>query len=462
MTQPPISAQSVPARPLAGLTYWRQVFGCQMNVSDGERVSGMLEAAGAIPVSTLEEADIAVFLTCCVREKADTRLTGQVASLKNVPAAHPELTSRIVCVGGCIGQRDGERLRDVLGHVDVVFGTHNLGRLVDLVTERLESGSPVCETLESGEGQGSFADLPMKRDASWHAWVPIMTGCDNFCTYCIVPYVRGRETSRALESIATELEGLAGQGVREVTLLGQNVNSYGRDRYGEPRFPEVLELAATCGVDRVRFVTSHPKDLSPETIEVMASHDTVMPQLHLPLQSGSDRILEAMNRTYDSARYLSLVGDLRRAMPDLALSTDVIVGFPGETEEDFEDTCRVVSEVGYSQAFTFIYSKRAGTPAATMPGQLDSDVVQERFDRLVAIVQESAHRENQKELGQVVDVLVEGTSKRDANMICGRSPKNQTVHAPIPEGTDVSELVGRVVGVRVEEARTWYLAGEIA
>lgn len=443
--------------PLAGKTYWQKTFGCQMNENDAERVAGMLEMAGALPVSTLEEADIAVFLTCCVREKADERLMGQVASLKNVAPAHGD--RRIVCVGGCIGQRDGEKLQQQLKHVDVVFGTHNLSHLVRLIEQRMQTGAAVAETIDSNDGFSS--ELPLHRDKPWHAWVPIMTGCNNFCTYCIVPYVRGREASRPLEDIERELNGLAAQGVKELTLLGQNVNSYGRDLYGYPRFADVLNIAGTCGVERVRFVTSHPKDLLPETIEAMAAHPTIMPQLHLPLQSGSDRILSAMNRKYDTARYRSLIAALREKIPGISLSTDIIVGFPGETEEDFQATYDLVKEVSYGQVFTFIYSKRAGTPAAEMDNAATHEEIQDRFDRLVALVQEQAHTENAKELGATVPVLVEGTSKRDERFLAGKSPKNQTVHAPLPAGCAIDEYLGRIVNVRIDETKTWYLRGQL-
>ncbi len=439
------------------MTYWQQTFGCQMNENDAERVAGMLDACGALPVSTIEEADIAVFLTCCVRERADIRLKGQVASIKNIPPAHE--ASRIVAVGGCIGQRDGAALQEELGNVDVVFGTHNLGHLVDLLERRVENGCKVAETIEENDGFSS--ELPFRREKPWHAWVPIMTGCDNFCTYCIVPYVRGREMSRTLESIELELASLAQQGVKELTLLGQNVNSYGRDLYGVPRFSDVLKLAGESGVERVRFVTSHPKDLSPETIESMARYDNIMPQLHLPLQSGSDRILKLMNRKYDSARYLDLVQQLRTAIPDISLSTDIIVGFPGETEEDFQMTYDLVEQVSYGQVFTFIYSKRAGTPAAEMPDDTPREVIQNRFDRLVELVQKQAHFENAKELGKTIDVLVEGVSKRDASLLAGKSPKNQTVHAPLPEGCRIDDLVGTIVPVTIDETKTWYLKGSV-
>ena len=453
----PTSTVATGAKPLENMTYWQRTFGCQMNENDAERVAGMLEEAGALPVLTIEEADIAVFLTCCVREKADIRLMGQLASIKNIPPAHEE--KRIIAVGGCIGQRDGELLHEQLEHVDVVFGTHNLASLVRLIKTRIDTGLPAIETAEENEGFAS--SLPVRRDKPWHAWVPIMTGCDNFCTYCIVPYVRGRESSRTLEDIQRELSGLAEQGIKELTLLGQNVNSYGRDLYGKPRFAEVLAMAADCGVERVRFVTSHPKDLLTETIEAMAAHPTIMPQLHLPLQSGSDRILDAMNRKYDIAHYLELVQQLRDNIEGISLSTDIIIGFPGETEADFQQTLDVCEQVGYGQMFRFIYSKRSGTPAATMQQNATREELQNRFERLEAVAQASSLAENKREIGRTLDVLVESASKRDARVLAGKSPKNQTVHAPMPEGQDIDAFEGRIVKVRIEDATTNYLQGSL-
>lgn len=409
------------------------------------------------PVFTIEEADIAVFLTCCVREKAELRLMGQVASIKNVPNAHK--TKRIIAVGGCVGQLEGVSLRDELSHVDIVFGTHNLGHLVDLIQRRLATGEPQIETIDVNDGFSS--DLPVRREKSWHAWVPIMTGCDNFCSYCIVPYVRGREMSRPLDDIAAELAMLADEGIREVTLLGQNVNSYGRDLYGTPRFAEVLSLAGESGVDRVRFVTSHPKDLLPETIEAMATYPNIMPQLHLPLQSGSNRILRAMNRSYTVEHYLDLVCDLRSARPDISLSTDIIIGFPGETEEDFAATLDVVREVGYGQMFRFIYSKRPGTPAATMPDDTPREVLQGRFERLEELAQASSLAENRREVGRILPVLVDASSRRDAGVLAGKSPKLQTVHAPLADGMRIEDVIGQIVDVRIDDATTNYLQGTI-
>ncbi len=447
-------------QPLSGYTYLVRAFGCQMNFHDAERVRGMLETAGAFEVEEIEQADIVVFLTCCVREAADTRLYGQVQSMRNIPPREG-VAHRVVAVGGCIGQRDGEKLFDILGNVDIVFGTHTIHRLPDLLREAL-AGSRHCIAIAQADEDGICAsDLPSKRDDAFHAWVPITYGCNNFCTYCIVPYVRGRERSRVFEDVLEEVGRLVNDGVKEITLLGQNVNSYGRDLYGSPRFAELLREVGSSGIARLRFATSHPKDLSDETIAAMAEVPSIMPALHLPAQSGSSRILKRMNRTYDRDGYLRLVDKIKCAMPGIALSTDIIVGFPGETEEDFLDTKSLVEQVGYSQTFTFIYSKRAGTPAAEMPDDTPHEVIQDRFDRLVEVVQQSAYAANQVDLNQTVPVLVEGASKRDSSMLSGRSPKNQTVHAPLPHGKSIEDYVGTIVDVHVDEAKTWYLKGQL-
>ena len=445
---------------LIDTTFCVRTFGCQMNKHDSERVCGMLEALGSEQVGEIEDADIVVFMTCCVREAADVRLLGQVASLKNIPLrAGSHVSKRVIAVGGCIGQRDGEKLTKELPHLDVVFGTHNLASLPRLVQEALEEGGHHVEVLD--ESLDFPTSLPIDREHDWAAWLPITIGCNNFCTYCIVPYVRGREKSRPLEDIANEARGYVLSGVKEITLLGQNVNSYGRDLYGKPRFADVLDALIASGVERIRFATSHPKDLTDEVIEKFATLPNLMPALHLPVQSGSDRILRAMNRRYDSAHYRELVQKVRAACPDIALSTDIIVGFPGETEEDFLQTYELVREIGYHQVFTFIYSRREGTPAADMPDDTPREVIQERFDRLVDAVQEGAWQANQADAGSIVPVLVEGASKRDARMLSGRSPKNQTVHFPLPDGESVSAWTGKTVDVHVTEAKTWYLAGEV-
>lgn len=446
---------------LQGTTFCLHTFGCQMNKHDSEKVVGMLEALGSLQVDTIEESDITIFLTCCVREAADQRLYGQVASMVNLPLRPGSpLTKRIVAVGGCIGQRDGEQLAEQLPNLMVVFGTHNLASLPALLSEAIETDTRQVEVLEASD---HFAtELPGHREHPWSAWVPITTGCNNFCTYCIVPYVRGREKSRPLEDISQEAQSLVAQGVKEITLLGQNVNSYGRDLYGEPRFADVLDAVSASGVARIRFATSHPKDLTDEVIAKFATVENLMPALHLPAQSGSNRILDRMNRRYTRQHYLDLIAKLRAARPDIALSTDIIVGFPGETEDDFLDTLSLVQEVGYNQVFTFIYSKREGTPAATMADDTPRDVIQDRFDRLVAAVQENALSHNLPFEGQTLDVLVEGVSKRDAHILAGKSPHNITVHAPIPEGRDAESLFGTIVPVHIDKAKTWYLSGTVS
>lgn len=442
------------------ITFHVQTFGCQMNKHDSERVVGMLESLGAIDVPTIEEADIVVFMTCCVREAADIRLIGQVQTMKNIPLRKSSpLKKRLIAVGGCIGQRDGDQLFQQLPHLDVVFGTNNLASLPSLLAEVLESGGHRAETLE--DSKVFPTELPTTREHAWAAWLPITIGCNNFCTYCIVPYVRGREKSRPLEDIVSEAERYVAAGVKEITLLGQNVNSYGRDLYGKPRFADILDAIDRTGVERLRFATSHPKDLTDEVIGKFATLRSLMPALHLPAQSGSNRILSDMHRSYTVEHYRGLIEKLRDACPGIALSTDIIVGFPGETEEDFEATYTLIDEVGYHQVFTFIYSKREGTPAAKMIDNTPREVIQKRFDRLVDVVQARAFEANQSDLGATVPVLVEGVSKRDTSLISGKSPKNQTVHAPLPDGACIEELAGSIVRVRIEEAKTWYLRGTV-
>ena len=444
---------------LVGKTYFIRTFGCQMNLHDSERVSGVLDECGCVCVDDPDDADIVVFMTCCVREKADQHLYGQASAMVSAPT--PPSGRRVVAIGGCIAQRDGERIREHVACADVVFGTSALASLPSLLADAFagDGGRVAVDTVE--EDRPFSTDLPSHRASAFHAWVPIMTGCNNFCTYCIVPYVRGREKSRTMEGIVAEVEKLVSDGVREVTLLGQNVNSYGRNIYGEPRFAELLRRVAATGIERIRFTSSNPKDLSDETIAAMAETPAVMPHLHLAVQSGSTRILRAMNRSYTREEYLALVARLRAAMPDLALSTDLIVGFPGETEEDFEDTLSLVSEAGFSSAFTFIYSPRPGTPAAKMVDDTPREVIQERFDRLAELVAQQAHDANQSDLHQLVSVLVEGCSKKDGGILVGHSEKNRTVHFPLPEGRRAEDLVGSIVDVRVEEARTWYLRGSV-
>lgn len=440
---------------LNGKTYFIRTFGCQMNMHDSERVSGLLDSCGCLEVASPAEADIVIFMTCCVREAADTRLYGQCSSCKSLPA--PPSGRRVIAVGGCIAQRDGAGLLTNLDNVDVIFGTHSITHVAELIAAAFEDRD--THVLCDENDPAPATSMPWHRAENYRAWVPIMTGCNNFCSYCIVPYVRGREKSRPFEEIVDEVTGLVRMGVREITLLGQNVNSYGRDLFGAPRFAELLREVGETGIERIFFTSSHPKDLLPETIEAMAEVPAVMPQLHLAVQSGSSRILKLMNRKYTREQYLDLIRRVRERIPGIALSTDIIVGFPGETEEDFEQTLSLAREVGYAQAFTFIYSKREGTPAAKIDDPTPREVILERFDRLVKVIEDSAYAFNQHDLGAMVPVLVEGTSKKDATKMIGKSPKNQTVHAPLPEGTTIDSLVGKIVDVKVDTARTWYLSG---
>lgn len=444
---------------LVGKTYSIKTFGCQMNMHDSERVSGLLDSCGCVEVASPNDADIVIYMTCCVRENADQRLYGQASAMVSAPT--PPSGRRIVAVGGCIAQRDGERLRSHIPNVDVVFGTSALASLPRLLSEAFVEQPGTIEVDTNEPGVGFSTDLPSHRAERYHAWVPIMSGCNNFCTYCIVPYVRGRERSRTIESVVAECRLLVADGVREICLLGQNVNSYGRNVYGEPRFAELLHAVGEAGVERIRFTSSNPKDLSDETIAAMAEVPAVMPHLHLAVQSGSTRVLKAMNRSYTREEYLALVERLRTAIPDIALSTDIIVGFPGETEEDFQDTLSLVREAGFSSAFTFIYSPRPGTPAAKMENSTPHEVIQDRFDRLAEQVAQQAHDANQEDLGQLVGVLVEGPSKRDDSVMVGHSEKNRTVHFQLPTGVDTAEAVGKIAHVRVKEARTWYLRGSV-
>ncbi|HEX9093663.1 MAG TPA: tRNA (N6-isopentenyl adenosine(37)-C2)-methylthiotransferase MiaB [Coriobacteriia bacterium] len=438
-------------------TFSVRTFGCQMNKHDSERIAGMLEARGLTPAAAGEPADVVVFNTCCVRENADERLYGQVASAKADKGAHPGM---LIAVGGCIGQRDGIQLVRRLPHVDVVFGTHNLARLPELLDAAAERRAAVVEVLDASDGDFT-SDLPSRREHPWHAWVPITVGCDNHCTYCVVPSVRGRERSRDFADVVSEVVRLVAEGVLEITLLGQNVNSYGRDLYGEPRFAPLLREVAATGVQWIRFATSHPKDLSDDTIAAMAETPNVCRALHLPVQSGSDSVLKRMNRHYTQESYLRLTERLYAAMPDLALSTDIIVGFPGETDEDFEQTMRVVEAARFDQAFTFIYSPREGTPAASMGDCVPRDVVQARFDRLVAAVHASAIEKNSRLVGTTQRVLVEGPSKRDPRILMGRTCGNKVVHTPCPAGTGPEELAGTFADIAIEDAQTWFLMGSL-
>jgi tRNA-2-methylthio-N6-dimethylallyladenosine synthase len=439
-------------------TFLIHTFGCQMNEHDSERIAGLLEADGLEPANSADDADVIVLNTCCIRENADNKLYGKLGYLKSVKDARPELQ---IVVSGCLAQKDRDIVRERAPHVDVVLGTHNVHRAALLVEQSREHG-PLTEIFDETDPTDVDAfpsALPVRRDVPYAAWVTIQIGCDNRCGFCIVPSVRGREISRAPEEIVSEVELLASDGVVEITLLGQNVNSYGRDlTKRRPLFSELLRaLGEVEGIRRVRFTSPHPKDLRPETIAAMGSVDSVCEHLHLPLQSGSDRTLAAMHRGYTAARYLERLAAARSAVPDLAVTTDLIVGFPGETDDDFERTLEVVATAEYDSAYTFIFSPRTGTEAATrVEDFVPADVIAERFERLRVVVERSALAKHQARIGRVEDALVEGPSKKDASITAGRTRQNKLIHF----SSDRALRPGTFVELRVVGAAPHHLRGE--
>ncbi|HEX5582707.1 tRNA (N6-isopentenyl adenosine(37)-C2)-methylthiotransferase MiaB [Gaiella sp.] len=399
-------------------------FGCQMNAHDSERIKGMLESLGLGEAVAPDDADVLVFNTCTIREKPDTKLAAYLGEAAARKRRHPDL---VVAVGGCYAEAQREQIFERYPFVDVAFGPGSIPHLGDWI----EAGGHAVPQGRFGSHKTFAATLPMHRERRFSAWVQVSMGCNSVCSYCIVPAVRGREQSRRPGEIVAEVEALAREGVREITLLGQNVNSWGRDLAPEIR-TEFGELLRACdkveGIERIRFTSPHPKDFRAPVIAAISECDAVCEHLHLPLQSGSSRILKAMRRTYTRPRYLRLVEALRDAIPDLALGTDIIVGFPGETEADFQETLEVVEEVGYDTAFTFVYSPRSGTEAASMPDQVSEDVKRDRMERLVGVVQRTAAARNAARVGRVEEVLVEGPSRTDASLLRGRTRRNTTVN----------------------------------
>ncbi len=434
--------------------YAIRTFGCQMNVHDSERIAGLLDADGLEPADDVACADVVVLNTCCIRENADDKLYGTLGHLKTLKAARPGMQ---VVVAGCLAQKDGEAVRRRAPHVDVVLGTHNVASAAELL-HRSRSEGPITEILEESDAFPSA--LPVRRNSAWSAWVTIQIGCDNSCAFCIVPSVRGREISRPFDEVVAEVEQLAAAGVVEVTLLGQNVNSYGRDlTRRRPLFAELLRTVGTVeGIRRVRYTSPHPKDLRPETIAAMAETEAVCEHLHLPLQAGSDRTLAAMHRGYTAERYLTRVDDARQAVPDLALTTDLIVGFPGETDADFDRTLEVVAAAGYDSAYTFVFSPRPGTEAAARPEQfVAAPVVAERFERLRVVVERSALVRHEARVGRVEEVVVEGPSKKDPSVLTGRTRQNKLVHFGAPEVLGA----GTFADVLVTSAAPHHLKGDL-
>ncbi len=441
---------------MSARSYEVRTFGCLMIVHDSERLSGLLEDAGYVRAGAGEEADVVVFNTCAVRENADNKLYGNLGHLAPRKAKRPGMQ---IAVGGCLAQKDRDTIVAKAPWVDVVFGTHNIGSLPVLLERARVQEEAQVEILESLDVFPST--LPTRRESAYAAWVSVSVGCNNTCTFCIVPALRGKEKDRRPGDVLAEIEALVAEGVIEVTLLGQNVNAYGSDMGDPEAFSKLLRACGEIdGLERVRFTSPHPRDFTDDVIAAMAETPNVMPQLHMPLQSGSDAVLRAMRRSYRQERYLGIIERVRAAMPDAAISTDIIVGFPGETEADFEQTLHVVREARFANAFTFQYSKRPGTPAATMDGQIPKAVVQERYERLVALQDEISWDENKKQVGRTLDVLVaEGEGRKDeaTARLSGRAPDNRLVHFRRP---DTEVRPGDVVTVAVTYAAPHHLLAE--
>lgn len=429
-------------------------YGCQMNESDSEHYAGQLLDLGYEASADYEHADVVVINTCCVRENAEKKILGKIGEMKRLKRENPDM---VLCVAGCMAQEWGKDLQKKYPQVDLVLGTAHVNNFSSILQNHL-AGHGRAEsvyddlTIMPQEFEGSFV-----RKSSFAAWVPIMYGCNNFCTYCIVPYVRGRERSRSAEAICHEIEKAVALGYKEFTLLGQNVNSYGKDRGEEEGFSKLLELVdAIPGVERIRYMTSHPRDMSEAVVRTIAESQHICKNFHIPVQSGSSRIMKAMNRGYDRERYLKLVETIRRCVPDAVITTDLIVGFPGESEKDFEETLDLLRTVEYDDAFTFIYSPRKGTPAAGFGAQVPDAVKHERLDRLMALQNEICLKRNKRLVGRTLAVMVEGPSKSNPAMLSGRTDGNDLVlwpkirdHAP-----------GDLVNVKMERAQTWLIRGK--
>jgi len=457
---PTIIAPSTAARDASGRarTYEVRTFGCQMNVHDSERLSGSLESAGYVAAEAGTEADVVVINTCAVRDNAAGKLYGTLGHLKSRKDKHEGMQ---IAVGGCMAQMDKQAVLDKAPWVDVVFGTHNMGSLPSLLERARHNDEAELEILESLEIFPST--LPTKRDSVYSGWVSISVGCNNTCTFCIVPSLRGKEKDRRPGDILNEVRLLADDGAIEVTLLGQNVNSYGVEFGDREAFGKLLRAAGQIeGIERIRFTSPHPAAFTDDVIDAMAETPAVMPQLHMPLQSGSDRILKAMRRSYRSEKFLGILDRVRDRIPNAAITTDIIIGFPGETDEDFEETLRVVEQARFASAFTFQYSIREGTPAATMPDQVPKHIVQERYERLAALQDRISLEENEAQVGREVNVLVSmGEGKKDAatHRLTGRAEDNRLVHFEVPEGSAVPRP-GDVVSVIVTHAAPFHLLAD--
>lgn len=436
------------------LKYYIETYGCQMNAHDSEKLAGILEAVGYSKTEDPDEADFVLFNTCCVRENAEKRLYGNVGVYKK---RKEKKKSLVVAVCGCMMQQEGaaQRMVKMFPFVRIVFGTNNMHKLPEMLLKVFSTGKrAICVAKDEGE---IVEDIPTNRNKPPLAYVNIMHGCDNFCSYCIVPYVRGREKSRTPEAIINEVKSLKEEGYKEVMLLGQNVNSYGKGLAQKTTFPELLKrVAEETGIERIRFMTSHPKDASDELISVMAAHDNICKQLHLPVQSGSSDVLHAMNRKYTREHYISIIDKARRAMPGIGITTDVIVGFPGESEEDFNSTLSLMEQVRYDAAYTFVYSVRTGTKAATMPGQISEKEKQRRIVKLVELQNEITFEKNKECEGGVFTVLVESKSLKDDSCVCGRTDTGRMVNF-----IGDASLIGKLVDVKITEAKRTTLFGKM-
>lgn len=432
-------------------TFRLQTFGCQMNENDSERLAGMLSEMGYMEAPEEKAVDLVIFNTCCVRENAEVKVYGHLGALKKLKSENPGM---IIAICGCMMQQPQivEHIKSKYRHVDLIFGTHNLYMFPQMLNNALISGTTVVDVWTS---EGLIAEnMPIERKDGIKAWITIMYGCNNFCSYCIVPYVRGRERSRQPDDIVGEISSL-GSTFKEITLLGQNVNSYGKDKPEGISFAQLLHrIDKVEDIERVRFMTSHPKDLSDDLIEAIRDCKKVCEHLHLPIQAGSTRILKEMNRKYSKEAYLELVQKVKKAVPGIALTTDIIVGFPGETDEDFDETLDVIEKVRYDSAYTFLYSKRTGTPAAKSLEQVSEEDKKKRFDKLLELQNKISREINEQYMGMDVEVLVEGFSKNNPNKLTGRTRTSKIINFTGPE-----DLIGRLVNVNIKEIQTWSLEG---
>lgn len=433
--------------------YFLNTFGCQMNEHDSEKLAGMLSNMGYIETDDVSDSNLIIYNTCCVREHAEQKVYGHLGFLKNLKEQKPDIT---IAICGCMMQQEQvvNHIKKTYRHVDLIFGTHNLYKFPELLLKSFNSKKTVIDVLKI---DGKIVEnVPVERKDSLKAWITVIYGCNNFCSYCIVPYVRGRERSREIKDVKKEVITLGRQGFKEITLLGQNVNSYGKDLANKSTFAKLLyNLNETPGIERIRFLTSHPKDLSDELIYAMRDLDKVCEHLHLPIQAGSTKVLKEMNRGYTKEKYLELVMKVKENIPNISLTTDIIVGFPGETDEDFEDTLDIIRKVRFDSAYTFLYSKRTGTPAAKSENQIPDEVKKERFEKLLTLQNSISKEINETFLGKKVEILVEGISKTNDNIYTGRTRGNKIVNY---KGN--KDDVGKIKNILIDDIKTWSLEGK--